>query len=355
VRSSLLWKLIGINILTIGFVILIVWMSVDYLAADYFVALMKQYNISPVAGHRMFLDSVHRYLIWATLAAIALALTLSFLMTRRVLEPLRQMADITRKIASGDYAGRAPVKDQDEVGKLGAAFNRMAESLQAIEILRKDLMIDVAHELRTPLTNIQGYLEALLDGVTPPSRENFELLHEETLRLVDLVESVLRLARADAARANLRKTEIIMGDLIKQVLEAFLSQFEAKGIGVELDFHDSVTPAQGDGDKLSQVARNLIQNALQYTEPGGSLKISTIAGPGDLKVVFANSGGELSERDIPLIFERFYRGEKSRSREHGGAGIGLAIVKQLIEAHNGAVGAEIAPGETRVWFSLPVQ
>jgi two-component system, OmpR family, sensor histidine kinase BaeS len=353
VRKSLLWKLIGINFLIIGFVIIIVWLSVDYLAADYFVTLMKQYNISPVASHEMFLHSVHRYLIWATLAALVLALALSFLMTKRVLGPLTQMADVTRKIASGDYSSRVPIRSQDEVGKLGTAFNRMAESLQAIENLRKTLMIDVAHELRTPLTNIRGYLEALQDGIVPPSAENFHLLHEETLRLVDLVENILRLAKADAARTDLHKTEIRIVDLIEPVLEAFRPQLEAKQIRVESHFDDGASLLQADPDKLSQIIRNLFQNAVQYAETGGIVRISTDTKPGQLKVTFANSGGELSEKDLPFIFERFYRGEKSRSREHGGAGIGLAIVKELVEAHDGTVGADISSGETHVWFSLP--
>lgn len=352
-RKSLLWKLIGINILIIGFVIIIVWLSFDYLAADYFVTLMKQYNISPVASHEMFLHSVHRYLIWATFAALVLALTLSFLMMKRVLGPLTQMANITRKIAAGDYSNRVPIQSQDEVGKLGTAFNRMAESLQAIENLRKTLMIDVAHELRTPLTNIQGYLEALLDGVVPPSEENFRLLLDETLRLVDLVESILRLARADAARVDLRKTEIRVVDLINQGLEAFRPQLDAKQIAVDRRFVDTEGFVRGDPDKLSQVVGNLLKNAVQYTQPGGTAKIFVELAQGQIKVIFANSGGELSEKDLPFIFERFYRGEKSRSREHGGAGIGLAIVKELVEAHDGTVGADISNGETRVWFSLP--
>ncbi len=351
-RTSLLWKLVGTNILIIGFVIIIVWLSVDYLAADYFVTLMKQYNISPVASNKMFLHSVHRYLIWATLAALLLALTLNFLMMKRILGPLTLMADITRKIASGDYSSRAPIESRDEVGKLGTAFNRMAESLQAIESLRKTLMINVAHELRTPLTNIQGYLEAMLDGVVPPSKDNFLLLHEETMRLVDLAESILRLAKADAAKVDLHKTEIRIGALIERALETFRPQMDAKRIRVESNFdYDPVF--QGDADKLSQVVGNLLQNAVQYSDRGGELKIWTEPSQRELRVVFANSGGELSENDLPFIFERFYRGEKSRSREHGGAGIGLAIVKELIEAHNGRVGADISDNRTTVWFSLP--
>jgi two-component system sensor histidine kinase BaeS len=211
----------------------------------------------------------------------------------------------------------------------------------------------VAHELRTPLTNIQGYLEAMVDGVVPPSKDNFQLLQEETMRLVDLVESILRLAKADAARVDLRKTQIRIGRLIEQALEAFRPKIDAKQIRVESHFDDDPL-LQGDYDKLSQVVRNLFQNAVQYTDHGGSLKISTELWQGQLRVYFTNSGGELSENDLPFIFERFYRGEKSRSREHGGAGIGLAIVRELIDAHDGMVGVDISDDLTTIWFSLPL-
>ncbi len=352
--KSVLWKLLGINILLIGFVIIIVWLAVDYLAAGYFMTLMEKYNISPTSSHQMFVSSVHRYLIWASLAAILLSVTLSFLLMKRVLGPLTQMTSITQKIASGDYSGKVPITTRDEVGRLAVAFNRMAGSLQHIEQLRKTMMINVAHELRTPLTNIQGYLEALVDGVVVPSKDTFDLLHEETLRLVHLVEDILRLAKADAARADLNRTEVRLSDLIVHVLESFQSPFENKKISVETDFIEEVNLLLADPDKLSQVAANLLQNAWQYTPTGGVVKISMEHIPGGVKAVFANTGGELTEKDLPFIFERFYRGEKSRSREHGGAGIGLAIVKELIEAHNGHVGAEIFNNEIRIWFTLPV-
>jgi signal transduction histidine kinase len=353
VTKSLLWKLLGINILVIVFVIIIVWLAVDYLAAGYFVTLMEKYNISPTSSHQMFVASVHRYLIWASLAAILLAVALSFLLVKRVLGPLTQMTRIATKIASGDYSGRAPIITRDEVGQLGTAFNRMAESLQYIEKLRKTMMINVAHELRTPLTNIQGYLEALVDEVTAPSRETFELLLEETTRLGHLVEGVLRLAKADAARTDLHRIEVLPSDLIAHELEYFLPQFNKKQLTVETDRVGEINPLYADPDKISQVVRNLLQNAWQYTPQGGTVRISMESLPGELKVVFANTGGELAEKDVPFIFERFYRAEKSRSREHGGAGIGLAIVKELIEAHNGHVGAEVFHDEIHVWFTLP--
>ena len=353
-KRSLLWKLLGINILVIVFVIVIVWLAINYLAAGYFVTLMEKYNISPTSSHQMFVSSVHRYLIWASVAAILLALVLSFLLVRRVLGPLTHMMSITQEIASGDYSGRAPITTQDEVGQLAEAFNRMAESLQHIEHLRKTMMINVAHELRTPLTNIQGYLEALIDGVVTPSKETFGLLHEETMRLVHLVEDILRLAKADAARVDLHKTEIRIADLMAQLLDSFQPQFMTKNIHVEAQLPKENGLLYADPEKLSQVIRNLLQNAWQYTPKGGTFRIDVESLPGEIKVIFANTGGELAEKDLPFIFERFYRGEKSRSREHGGAGIGLAIVKELIEAHNGHVGAEISHDEIRVWFTLPV-
>lgn len=352
-RHSILWKLLGINILVIGFVTVIVWLAIDYLAAGYFVTLMKKYNISPVSSHEMFIQSVHRYLLWATLAAMVLAVALSFLLTRRVLGPLSQMADASRRIAAGDYSETVPIRSHDEVGQLAEAFNRMATSLKALENLRRDLIINVAHELRTPLTNIQGYVEGLLDGVVSASRETFELLLEEALRLVDLVESILRLAKADAARIDLRVTEVNLAGLLDQALEAFMTQFQAKDMTVQSDVHADDAMLKADPHKMSQVINNLLQNAVQYANRGGTLRIASEREEGGVKVVFANTGGDLSEQDLPFLFERFYRGEKSRSRESGGAGLGLAIVKELIEAHNGKVGAELAPGETRVWFSLP--
>lgn len=230
----------------------------------------------------------------------------------------------------------------------------MAESLQHIEQLRKTMIMDVAHELRTPLTNIQGYLEALIDRVTTPSRENFELLLEETMRLVHLVEGVLRLAKADAARTDLHISKIRLSDVINRVMEQFRLQFTGKSLKVETNYLEDGGRIHADLDKISQVVSNLLQNALQYTPTGGKVRISMKSLPGELKAVFTNTGGELTEEDVPFIFERFYRAEKSRSRDHGGAGIGLAIVKELIEAHQGRIGAEVYDNEIRVWFILPV-
>ncbi len=194
-KRYLILKLLAIHLVVIGFVMIIVWLAIDTLAAGYFVTLMEKYNISPEPAHAMFVDAVHRYLVWASLAALLLAAVLSFVMMRRVLAPLSRMTAISHEIATGNFDVRVPAESRDEVGQLARAFNRMAESLEAIEALRRNLMIDVAHELRTPLTNMRGYLEALNDGVLPPSPATFALLQDETLRLARLVEDVIQLAR----------------------------------------------------------------------------------------------------------------------------------------------------------------
>ena len=354
VKSQLLWKLVAVKVLVIGVVITMLWLGIDYLAADYFMTLMKDYNISPTILHRMFLDAIHRTLIWTSLTAVAIALIVCLILTRKVLKPLSEMTAITNEIASGDYAARVKISSKDEIGQLASAFNRMADSLQRNDQLRKNLVIDVAHELRTPLTNIRGYLEGLSDGVVSPSKETFESLHEETLRLANLIEDVLQLTRADASQGTLRRKRFDHRDLVREVLGLFEPKFAAKGIVVETMFSDAEGQIPADPEKLSQVLSNLLENAWQYTPYGGKFMITTERLSDRIKMVFANTGEGIAEEDLPFIFERFYRGEKSRSREHGGAGIGLAIVKELIEAHGGGVGAESSSSESRVWFTLPV-
>lgn len=351
-KSRFLWKLWSINALTIGLAFFIVWMAVDYFAADYFMVLMDKYNISPTAVHGMFLEATHRALIAATIGALLLAGLLSLLLTKKVLRPLTQMAESAKRITSGDYTTRVEVASQDEVGRLGDAFNQMSASLEKINSLRRNMVIDIAHELRTPLTNVRGYLEALSSGVIEPTRESFESLHEETLRLTHLVEQLLDLARADAASFNLHPRRVDLCDLLRRAIDLFQTDLARKGIHVQSDF-ENLRPVIADPDKILQVIRNLLANACQYTPPHGHVRIVSERLEGGIKITVSNSGETISSNDLPFIFERFYRGEKSRSRDYGGAGIGLAIAKELVEAHGGHVGAQSSEKETHVWFFLP--
>lgn len=353
-KRHLILKLLAVNLAVIGFVIVVVWLSIDTLAAGYFVTLMEKYHISPGPAHAMFIDAVHRYLLWACLAAVILAVVLSFVMMRRILAPLTRMTVVTREIAAGNFAERVTVGTQDEVGQLAQAFNRMAASLEKIENLRRTLMIDVAHELRTPLTNIRGYLEALTDGVLPPSAAAFSLLQDETMRLVQLVEDVLQLARADAARGSLNWEPIDLREEIDTAIESFLPAFQRKSVVVKRHVPPGPVTVPADRARIARILRNLTDNAARYSPQNGTVDIKIEADAEQVRVDFGNDGNELIAADLPYLFERFFRGEKSRSRQHGGAGIGLAIVKELVEAHGGAVGAELMDGRVRIWFALPL-
>ena len=350
-RNRLLWKLVLINTASITAVILVVWLAFDTLAADYFTVLMDRYHIAPDELNGMFRAAVHRYLLWASLAGVTIALLLSYWLTRRVLSPLSRMVAVTRRIAAGDYSARVNARGNDEVARLGRAFDGMADSLARLEQMRRQMVADAAHELRTPLTNIQGYLEALRDGVIPPTPKTFGMLHGQVRRLARLAEALLDLARADAAGANLRCHDMGLGPLIDEALEAATPSFIARRLHVDIELLPGADCVRADPDRVRQVLRNLLQNAAEYATTGGQVHIRSDRVETGVRVRFTNDGETFSSADAPYIFERFYRADKSRAR--GGAGIGLAIVKELVEAHGGTVGAETGGGRTCVWLTLP--
>ena len=353
-RQRLLWYLLIGHIVPIFAIItLVVWRAIDRDAAEYLALLGKRYHVMPIDDHRIFLAAVGHDLLWGVLVALALTLLMTYLLTRWVLRPLFQLTAITRKVADGNYSERVNVVSRYEVGQLVDAFNHMADNLEKIEHLRKKMVADIAHELRTPLTNLRGYLEGLIDSVVPPSRETFRMLEQEVLRLVKLVEDLQQLARADAARAFLDRRELSIHKLLRQIMVLYEPNFQGKEIDVQWRLDPGSETVTADRDKLLQAIRNLADNAWKYTPAGGTVTISTLRDADGIKTVFANSGSVIAQGDIPYLFERFFRADRSRSRDAGGAGIGLAIVKELIEAHGGTVGAASDENETRVWFTLP--
>jgi signal transduction histidine kinase len=352
-KQGLLLKLLAINIPVVALVILVLWLVLDTLAANYFMILMKEYRINPTDAHQMFIHSVHRYLLWTSICALALGGVLSLLLTQMVLRPLYQMIKSARLISGGDYSSRVQAGPHDEIGQLAGAFNQMAESIERVEQLRRDMISNVAHELRTPLTNIRGYLEALQDGVVSPSRDTFELLLEETLRLTYLVENLLDLARADAAKTSLELERMDISKLAERVLKKFELAFRQKNIHISSELGTEVTMAAGDREKLGRVMENLLKNALQYTNEGGSVAVRTENTARGVRFCVENSGPGINPADLPFIFERFYRGEKSRSRDYGGTGIGLAIVKEIVNAHGGEAAVESTPVKTVFCITLP--
>jgi signal transduction histidine kinase len=307
---------------------------------------------TPEHARAMYDSAVMNVVIAAIVVAGAASLALAVVLARMLAHPLAEIGSAARRIAEGDYAARVPRTGPEELASLADSFNQMAESLADQERMRRDFIANAAHELRTPLTNLQGYLEALRDGVITADRATYESLHEEADRLVRLSRSLDALAEGDAATGPPAAREVDLGAAIRSAVELAGPAFERRAIAVELDLPDRL-PARASPDHLAQVLGNLVSNAARYTAEGGRVTIRAERRPSDVLVSVSNTGDPIPADDLAHVFERFYRVEKSRDREHGGAGIGLAIVKQLVEASGGRVGAESRDGSTRFWFSLP--
>jgi signal transduction histidine kinase len=269
-----------------------------------------------------------------------------------LVRPLAEIGGAARRIADGDYAARVPREGPEELASLADSFNQMAASLERQEQMRRDFIANAAHELRTPLTNLQGYLEALRDGVINADRSTYESLHEEADRLVRLSRSLDALAEGDAGTNPPHVIELDLAAAVRAAIDLAAPSIDRAGLRLELQLPPSI-PARADPDRLAQVLANLFSNAVRYTPPGGVVTVRAERRPGDVLVSVANTGEGIPPDDVDRVFERFYRVEKSRDRARGGAGIGLAIVKQLVESVGGRVGAESRDGLTRVWFSLP--
>ncbi|OFX28465.1 MAG: hypothetical protein A2Z07_09350, partial [Armatimonadetes bacterium RBG_16_67_12] len=333
-RWSLLWKLLAINVLVVSIAMVVAAMHIGGLADAIFGRLMKEFHIEVEGIHQIFVSDLTRSLVQASLVAAAIGLLLSLVLFRGVVRPIRTMMTMAGRIASGDYAVRAPVTSADEVGHLAESLNTMAESLETLERLRKDLVANVAHELRTPLANLRGYLEAIHDEVAPASAETIGLLHEEVMRLVRLVQALHELSLFDANLPHMRPQAVDAGALVRRVIDLRRAEFAAKRIAVRSDV---AVPAllRADPDLLSQALHNLVDNAVTYTPEGGGVTVRAVQTDGAVRVAVTNTGEGISQDDLPFIFERFYRGDKSRSRASGGAGIGLAIVKEVARVHGG--------------------
>jgi signal transduction histidine kinase len=332
--------------------VIVIAIGVLGVAQSTFNRLMLQAGESAAAAHTMFEHSVVTIFIVAAAIAVAVSVLLASLLSLGLARPLNDMARAARRVARGEYEARVQRVGPEEVTSLADSFNQMAESLQEQERLRREFIVNAAHELSTPLTNLQGYLEALRDGVIAPSTEQFQSLHEEVDRLVRLSRSLNTLAQDNSAGSATPLLAIDLVSSVRSAVELARPSFDGKAIRVQLNLPDKLA-ARGDPDQLAQVLANLLQNASRYTPEGGLVTIAAEARRNDVMVSVSNTGDSIPQHDLPHLFERFYRVEKSRDRAQGGAGIGLAIVKQLVEATGGRVGAESLAGVTKFWFSLP--
>lgn len=291
-----------------------------------------------------FQSGLTRALWIAGIVGGVVAVALGGLLAWTIVRPLRHVTHAARRVARGELEARVRADGADEVAELGQAFNSMAAALQRDRELRHNMTADIAHELRTPLSVLRGNVEAMLDGVTPPNRENLQSLHEETLLLGRLVDDLRTLTLAEAGRLELRPEPTDMAELARQTARSLESQASAKGIRLALELPPASLRAHVDPDRTTQALRNLLANAIRYSPPGSAVTVRVVEEREGVVVTVVDNGPGIPPDDVPHLFERFFRADRSRSRATGGSGLGLAIVKQLVEAQGGQVWAKSTVG-----------
>lgn len=294
---------------------------------------------------KAFLSEIGRAVVLATLTAGLVALLIGTVLFQWITRPLRQLQRAARTVAEGQLAARVPVTSEDELGAVAEAFNQMTSRLDQQQRLRRQMVADIAHELRTPISVMQGTLEAMLDGVLKPKPSELRDLYDETRRLARLVEDLRTLSLADANQLSLERVPLNLAALVESTAERMRPLAEARQVSLEVQIEQPMLPAEADGDRLSQVLTNLIDNALRYTSHGKRVIIRATRMDGQACLEVVDEGQGIPAEDLPYVFERFWRGDRSRSRGSGGSGIGLAIVKQLVEMHGGRVAVESQPGK----------
>ena len=327
-------------------------------AASWVRHLVRERLVQVIPDAAPLFDQVFggHYIFWATVFAVVLSSVLTVIFVHRLLEPYWAVIRVTREMAAGNYSVRAAVsqKRAKDYRMLAENVNTLAESLERIDRLRRELVSNLAHEIRTPLTNLQGYLEALRDGVIEANHDALVSVHEEVMRLVRLVDALHQLARADAMRRMpIERTPSDLSTMVDQLVRVMRPNAEARRIRVYLDPSGPRAVVPVHADSIAQVMRNLLRNAVQYADEGGTIRVQSTLLEGAYRFAVLNTGPGIGEADLPFIFNRFFRSEKARAGVKTGVGIGLAIAKELIEAHGGRIGAQSKAGWTMVWFEVP--
>lgn len=303
---------------------------------------LKDRNRSNI--EEIFLSSVNSAVLLSVIIALITSISLILYYSRKTLAPIQDLTAAAEKIKQGELDQEVTVNSRDEVGKLASAFNSMAEQLRKQERLRRNMVSDVAHELRSPLTKSHGYLEALKEGALEPDEKVINALYRNSAVLKKLIDDLHDLARAEAGQLNLEREVVLLGDVLSATLEAIRFRLEDKDINIEVDLSNDLL-VKVDPDRFQQVLRNLIDNAITYSDKGGVIKINGKVRDNQVELKVVDNGEGVPEKDIPHIFERFYRVDRSRSRETGGTGLGLTIAKEIVEAHDGEIEVTSQKGE----------
>lgn len=289
--------------------------------------------------YNYFKRNVFQAIIFSGLIVVVLIIIISLVVSKILTNPLIKLKDAALEVAEGNYDQEISNKGDDELSELIKAFNEMTNKLARLEKIRKESASDFAHELRTPVTTIKGYLEAIEDEMISLDKNNLNEMKEETDRIVSLIEKLNEFAEAQNKIFNLQKERVNLTDIITNVLKRKEKDFKEKALKIELDIEDELI-IKADKNSLFQIFNNLIENAVKYNEENGLIKIKSKQKNDKIIISIADTGIGISDEDLPYIFERFYRADKSRSTKNGGTGIGLAVTKELIDAHQAEIYVE---------------
>ncbi len=308
-------------------------------------------DMSPAA--QAFLDEINLVFLQAVLLTVGICGLLGFFVARGLTAPLGQLADAARQIAQGELGQRVVIKGATEIANLAHDFNEMAQSLQQAETMRRNLVADIAHELRTPLTVIQGNLQAILDGVYPLDKAEIATIYDETLMLHRLVTDLRDLAQAEAGQLSLNLTSLEIAPIVQNVADFFAGMAQEQDLHLAVHLDPDLPLVQADADRVRQILYNLLTNAVRYTPKNGQITLTARPQGAQVKISVQDNGTGIAADDLPHVFDRFWRGDKSRARQHGGSGLGLAIAKQLVQVQGGQIGvtSEVGHG-SEFWFTL---
>lgn len=291
-----------------------------------------------------FRDKSYNAMIFAAVIALIIAMVMGAIFVRTIAAPVKKITNAAKALKEGDYSARTGMTGSDEIARLGNMFDLMADSVESNRKLERRLVTDVAHELRTPLMAIQSTVEAMIDGVFKPDAERLETLNSEVQRLSRLVDALLKLSRLESRTKPIEQKKVDLTEMLSSVVQTHQAYIHDAGLNLEFEYDPHVY-VFGDADLLRQATANLISNAVRYTPEGGTITI--MARKGDLmgQIVVKDTGIGLTPEEAKLVFQRFWRADSGRARATGGLGIGLSVVKEIVEQHNGWVRVEGRPNE----------
>ena len=302
-----------------------------------------------------FIQRTNRMLAYGAIGTAIVALLLGVLLSRTITRPIHELIQATQAVAEGRLGSQVSVHSRDELGELAASFNKMSADLARSTEARKQMTADIAHELRTPLSLILGHADAVHDGIIPPTKENFEIIREEAVRLEQLVEDLRTLSLADAGELSIDPQPVSPQKLLHDLQGTYQHIASQKNVSIVFDDASKSPMVNVDPGRMTQVLTNILENALQHTPTGGQIDLSVSSVQDGVELSIRDSGPGLEGEEVERIFDRFYRADEARDRERGGSGLGLAIARSIVQAHNGTIKADSAPGQgLTVTITLPV-